>query len=201
MQAPPAQAPLPTPRPQIPPPASPQPKPVTGFVPPYEITRTVRAAGFDPLVRPLREGSTYVLRATDFRGILMRVVLDARTGAIRDVSRIVPADPDQIGMVSPPPGSLPRYGYEPPTEYGAPAPRRAVPAALPAVPPAASMRQSYPPLPHPRPAGLTAQKIETPADPPNPPSDEPKIGVRNAGAKPSAPADPSKTPPPAPFND
>ena len=77
---------------QSPPSASlmPPPAPVTGFVPPYEILRTVRAAGFDPLAPPLREGTTYVLRATDFRGILMRVVVDARTGAIRDAIRIVP---------------------------------------------------------------------------------------------------------------
>jgi hypothetical protein len=74
----------------VPPPASLSPAPVTGFVPPYEIMRTVRAAGFDPLAPPLREGTTYVLRATDFRGILMRVVVDARTGAIRDANRIVP---------------------------------------------------------------------------------------------------------------
>lgn len=70
--------------------ASSAPAPVTGFVPPYEIMRTVRTAGFDPLAPPLREGTTYVLRATDFRGILMRVVVDARTGAIRDANRIVP---------------------------------------------------------------------------------------------------------------
>jgi hypothetical protein len=40
----------------------------------------------------MREGTSYVLRATDFRGIPMRVVLDARTGVIRDATRIVPAD-------------------------------------------------------------------------------------------------------------
>ena len=78
-----------------------QPKPVTGFVSTYEIMRTVRSAGFDPLVPPLREGTIYVLRATDFRGILMRVVLDARTGAIRDVTRIVPATSGRIGMMPP----------------------------------------------------------------------------------------------------
>ena len=61
-----------------------------GFMPSYEIARKVRRAGFDPLSPPLREGSIYVVRATDFRGILMRVVVDARSGAIRDASRIVP---------------------------------------------------------------------------------------------------------------
>ncbi len=69
----------------------PQP-PMIGFVSPYEIMRTVRSAGFHPVSRPLREGTSYVLRATDFRGIPMRVVLDARTGVIRDATRIVPAD-------------------------------------------------------------------------------------------------------------
>jgi hypothetical protein len=70
----------------------PLPPPVIGFVSPYEIMRTVRSAGFHPVSRPLREGASYVLRATDFRGIPMRVVLDARTGVIRDATRIVPAD-------------------------------------------------------------------------------------------------------------
>ena len=63
--------------------------PLRGFVPPYEILRTVRAAGFEPLAPPLREGTTYVVRAIDFRGVAMRVVVDARSGAIRDANRIV----------------------------------------------------------------------------------------------------------------
>ena len=71
---------------QAPPSALPPP-PLPGFVPPYEVTRIVRSAGFDPLAPPLREGTTYVLRATDFRGILMRVVVDARSGAIRAVNQ------------------------------------------------------------------------------------------------------------------
>lgn len=70
----------------------PPPPPFIGFVSTYEIMRTVRSAGFHPMSRPLREGASYVLRATDFRGIPMRVVLDARTGVIRDATRIVPAD-------------------------------------------------------------------------------------------------------------
>ena len=89
---------------------------VTGFVPPYEIVRTVRAAGFDPLAPPLREGTTYVLRATDFRGILMRVVVDARTGAIRDANRIVPGPGLNGGY---PPGSYGPGGYGP-GGYGPP---------------------------------------------------------------------------------
>jgi hypothetical protein len=89
---------------QTPPASSQSPEPVVGFVSPYEVARTLRGAGFDVLAPPLREGTTYVVRATDFRGLLMRVVVDARTGAIRDATRIVPG-----------PG---RYGQL----YGAPAP-------------------------------------------------------------------------------
>ena len=63
----------------------------------YEITRIARSAGFDPLAPPLREGTIYVLRATDYRGILMRVVIDAHTGAIRDANRIVPG-PGRYGQ-------------------------------------------------------------------------------------------------------
>ena len=111
---------------QSPPPpaaAAPQPKPVTGFVPTFEIMRTVRRAGFDPLAPPLREGTTYVLRATDYRGILMRVVLDARTGAIRDVTRIVPAASGSLGVVLPPYGQ-PRYDAYADPPLGLPDPRR-----------------------------------------------------------------------------
>ncbi len=98
------------------------PLPSLGFIPPYEIARTVRRAGFDPLAPPLREGSTYVVRATDFRGILMRVVVDARSGAIRDVNRIVPG-PGSYGQTAgmmpygPDPDDLP-YGQ--PADYGLP---------------------------------------------------------------------------------
>ena len=65
---------------------------------------------------PLREDATYVLRATDFRGILMRVVIDARTGAIRDANRIVPGPGSdaQLGMMPPyeaaPDDAVPPYG-------------------------------------------------------------------------------------------
>jgi hypothetical protein len=160
----------PSPAPAI---ALPQPKPVTGFVPTFEIMRTVRAAGFDPLAPPLREGTTYVLRAADYRGILMRVVVDARTGAIRDVTRIVPAASGSLGVVLPPYGP-PRY-YEAPYAdgpYGAPveyevrprglphpedgaASQSPVPIAAPAVTRAkAWTRKSSPPLPRPRPPEL-----------------------------------------------
>jgi hypothetical protein len=83
--------------------------PLRGFVPPYEILRTVRAAGFDPLAPPLREGTTYVVRAIDFRGVPMRVVVDARSGAIRDANRIV-AGPGLYGPYVPGPYAPAFYG-------------------------------------------------------------------------------------------
>ena len=103
---------------QSPPPSAPPSAtgaPLPGFVPPYEITRIVRAAGYDPLTRPRREGTTYVVRATNYRGILMRIVVDARSGAIRAVNRIVPgpAPYGVVGLMAPPPpfGGGP---YDPP---------------------------------------------------------------------------------------
>ena len=100
------------------PPSAPPPAggaaPLPGFVPPYEITKIVRAAGYEPLTRPRREGTTYVVRATNYRGILMRIVIDARSGAIRAVNRIVPGPGPYgvIGVMGPPPP----YGgpYDPP---------------------------------------------------------------------------------------
>ena len=83
--------------------------PLRGFVPPYEILRTVRAAGFEPLAPPLREGSTYVVRAIDFRGVAMRVVVDARSGAIRDANRIV-SGPGLYGPYIPGPYGPVVYG-------------------------------------------------------------------------------------------
>jgi hypothetical protein len=169
------------------------PLPSLGFIPPYEIARTVRRSGFDPLAPPLREGSTYVVRATDFRGILMRVVVDARSGAIRDVNRIVPG-PGSYGQTA---GMVP-YGEEPddlPRPYGQPADYDLPPAPLengqglgqgsgqiPAAPrPSAAHPLTHasvtilPPLPRPRPPELASRT----------PSDDTKPGA----AKPTAVSD------------
>jgi hypothetical protein len=136
-------------------------QPVTGFVSSYEITRIARSAGFDPLAPPLREGTIYVLRATDYRGILMRVVIDARTGAIRDANRIVPG-PGRYGQFySAPslydPADLAEPVMVPSTAEMEPrlAPHGATRSALPEVPP----------LPRPRPAALASRK---PLDDANP---------------------------------
>jgi hypothetical protein len=107
-----------------------------GFVPPYEILRTVRAAGFDPLAPPLRQGTTYVVRAIDLRGVPVRVVVDAHSGAIRDANRIVSGyglyGPYAPGPYAPgpyPPGPYPPghyapafYARLPPSLYSPPVP-------------------------------------------------------------------------------
>jgi hypothetical protein len=104
--------------PPFPPTSPPQAlQPVTGFVPSYEIVHTLRAAGFNPLGLPLREGTIYVVRATDYRGILMRVVVDARTGAIRDANRIVPGPGRYGAETAPPPYGSSRPYYDVPP-YG-----------------------------------------------------------------------------------
>lgn len=187
------------------------PLPGTGFVPPFEIMRTVRWAGFDPLAPPMREGTTYVLRATDFRGILMRVVVDAHSGAIRDVTRIVsgPGSSGPVGMVSPPyDGSPTRYEgptrFEGPTPYGAPeaygAPEFDDPEMMPgdesAMPPPPPLSRTpgprtgprlsapaSPPLPRPRPANFAARNSA--ADAKSDIKDHAKLGAK-AAAKPDA---------------
>jgi hypothetical protein len=90
--------------------------PLRGFVPPYEILRTVRTAGFEPLAPPLREGTSYVVRAIDFRGVAMRVVVDARSGAIRDANRIV-SGPGLYGPYVPGPYPPVVYGRLPSPPY------------------------------------------------------------------------------------
>jgi hypothetical protein len=171
--------------------------PAPGFVSPYEITRIAVSAGFDPLAPPMREGTTYVLRATDYRGILMRVVIDARTGAIRDANRIVPGPGryGQYGMMSPydppdfdvpdvePPMLGPPLGHAPPSSAYAPPPAFAPPSHAGAI--------GSPPLPRPRPAGLKpalGSEVSTAAPPPSQPPQ-------------AAPAGTHKPAPVEPLND
>jgi len=174
-------------RAEPPPPPAPAPLPLPGLLPPYEVTRIVRSAGFDPLAPPLREGATYVLRATDFRGILMRVVVDGHSGAIRAVNRIVAATDYAVGMMPPygaPPYGPPPYGApvyrgppmedplgepyaalqpEGPTGYDGAEIAPAEPSAPPPAPPPAHTvtrpgLPALPPLPRPRPASLVSRK-------------------------------------------
>ena len=143
--------------------------PLPGFVPPFEISRIVRSAGFDPLAPPLREGATYVVRAVDFRGTLMRVVVDGRSGAIRAVNRIVAASEvyGPMEMLPPPYGPPPSYADLPPpfpTRGMMPFRESAVPDLPPPAPSPAPFfagrpaTSAFPPLPRPRPAELASRK-------------------------------------------
>jgi hypothetical protein len=183
-------------------------QPVTGFVSSYEITRIARSAGFDPLAPPLREGTIYVLRATDYRGILMRVVIDAHTGAIRDANRIVPG-PGRYGQFYGAPSLYDPANLDAPTIV--PSAAEMEPAlARPLVPHTAtrSALPENPPLPRPRPAALASRK---PLDDGNPAAKARPIAdpqsVAMPGAAPAAKpqinseaitAPPSPEPPAAP---
>jgi hypothetical protein len=148
-----AHAQAPPPPPTVPPPSQAPPAEI-GFVSPYEIMKTVRSAGFSPLAPPLREGTTYVLRAIDFRGILMRVVVDARTGAIRDANRIVPG-PGRFGQM----GSMVPPSDDP--DFDAPAMGPTATMEQPLRPPGARSATSPTvsvPLPRPRPGALAVRK-------------------------------------------
>jgi hypothetical protein len=174
--------------------------PVPGFVPSYEVMRTLRLAGFDPLAPPLREDTTYVVRANDYRGILMRVVVDARTGAIRDANRIVPAPGSDIQL-----GMMPPYEETPDT-----VPPPEVTGALPPPSRPASRATALPPLPRLRPAELASNPAGalTPAIATTiKPDMKPDVTGAVPAVAPTAPvapvppvAKPSRVPPPLTIN-
>jgi hypothetical protein len=200
-------------------PGSPQasPPPLPGFVPPYEISRIVRSAGFDPLAPPLREGKTYVVRATDFRGILMRVVVDGQSGAIRAVNRIVagPGPYGQMGMLPPPYGVPSPYGvppdYAPPPEFGSLEAQPIEEAIEPVEPPPlpAAIRPAAvahplvaePPLPRPRPAELASRDATGAGKPREVPAINSGTKPATSVAAPAAPSNSIKPLPAPPIND
>ncbi len=176
-------------RAQTPSPASavapPPPQPFTGFVSSYEIVHTLRSAGFNPLAPPLREGTTYVVRATDYRGILMRVVVDARTGAIRDANRIVPG-PGRFGQYYDAPSPYDPAGLDaamaPPGEDGMEPPLARPALARPAV---SAPGLTLPPLPRPRPAARASRRPDAERSPKAPPPLDAKPDSPKPDAKPA----------------
>jgi hypothetical protein len=154
------------------------PPPVTGFVPGYEIGRIVHDAGFTLLAPPMRQGRVYVVRARDIRGAPMRIVVDARTGVIRDVTPIVPGPGSYAaagmppyypapGYYAPPPGYPPRPIERPGMPPSAPAMNGSAALGAPHAPPAfATVHETvFPPLPRPRPAELAARRAGEEAAP------------------------------------
>jgi hypothetical protein len=193
------------------------PAPLPGYVPPYEITKIVRASGFDPLAPPRREGTTYVLRATDFRGILFRIVVDARSGAIRAANRIVPGNgpygpPGVMGAgpygEPPPYGGPPPYGMIPPP-YGMGGPEMGPEEAdlgPPMGPPPPGVRSSmYPPAGGPTgpggSAGAGSGSLSSVPEPGSPPLPRPRpagLAAREAQPPAKPPEPPTAKPDAAP---
>ena len=186
--------------------------PVPGLVQPFEINKIVRDAGFLPLGPPQREGATYVLRAINSREILMRVVVDGRSGVIRAVNRIVAARPDGVVGKTLPPGPPP-YKAPPSEPLPGPPPADAMPADIsgPAMspkeadlsmppPPLTMPPGTYPgplgapPLPRPRPSNLTMQKAKPPGRVPKAPAVKPSAPPAAASVAPAAPRRAPTTP-------
>jgi hypothetical protein len=191
------------------------PAPGYGALPPFRIAALVRAAGFDPLFRPMRQGDTYVLRALDRNEVEYRLVIDAYTG--RTISIRATGEPGSYARVyrgGPAYGPAPMYGrvfgpdddrYGP--HYGAPRPpppqlrtpqtSKATPAPAPAPSKPTQLATPEPnktnetPLPRPRPYVMEATS-SIPADAPK--SADKVAEPQNTPPPPSAAA---ANPPPA----
>jgi hypothetical protein len=175
-------------------------------LPANRIVRIVRAHGFNPLFRPMRQGDTYVLRALDGDYVEYRLVIDAYTGRTRSVRPT--RDEAGYGRYGGPVyGRLfgprnDRYGF------GAPRPPRAVPHARPMQPSmqpgtvaqgasSAPGNEAQAPLPRPRPYVMEATS-STPVDPPK--SAEPQNTPPSLAPPNAVPAHPAAAPADTPQN-
>jgi len=156
-------------------------RPALSGLPPYEILTIVRSTGLDPLTRPVRQGSNYVLRATDAYGEEVRVVVGAQRGQIVSVRPVVPV----AAPYGPPPASYGYRPYDPPgyvpmPEYYGPDTRYdpRPPAAIPRVTPA----------PRNTGAAKPTAKAATPAP-------KAAVAAKNPAALPPAPAETSASAP------
>jgi hypothetical protein len=126
---------------------------MAGRLTPSEIAAEVRRAGFDPVNRPVRRGSVYVLFALDPDGMDVELAVDAGSGRVLWINDIVGA---RYG------GSAGNYDYHALSRYERPP---VPPADIPNAGPArnnlgsfrskASLRRA-PPLPRIRPANFTS---------------------------------------------
>ncbi len=196
--------------------------PFEAALPPYEINAIVRSMGFDPLTYPQRRGPYYVLNAIDPRGFEMRVVADARIGAVvaimpapmrydggprivhvpQDAVGALPDDPDEADMTPEERDSLgydrhDRPGYDD-RRVTAPAPAlapRKPPVKSAAVPPAAA--PSAPPVSHAPPRAVLAPPPSL-SDGPTPIRPLPKLGKTERFSSPDPKTTADDPPPPAP---
>lgn len=180
-------------------PAGPPPNVAAGL-PPGQIMAIVRASGFDPIGRPVRNGNLYSVLALDPYDVEYRMVVDARTGrtvTVREIAR--PAGPyepvPRFGRVfaGPAEGPAMRPPHDVPhppaaAPHGAPTPQR---SAATTTPSPKKADETALPLPRPRPYVMDATR-STPADAPTAPA-------RAAEAQPAAASE--KTPEPQPPAD
>jgi hypothetical protein len=100
-------------------------QPQANALPPAEIIASVRSAGFDPLSRPVRRGSMYLVFARDRYLMDVQVKIDARSGRVLSATRLA-------GVPYGGPGyeGYDRRRYEP-----APVPPSEIPQQVPRRPP------------------------------------------------------------------
>jgi hypothetical protein len=102
---------------------------------PNRIAAIVRATGFDPMGRPVRNGDLYTVRALDPYDVAYRIVIEARTGRTVSINEIATPGPFQA-MPGLRRGDGPVYGriFGAPSDnygFGSPRPPREVPHAKP----------------------------------------------------------------------
>jgi hypothetical protein len=171
----------------------------TDALAPDEILAIVRSMNFVPVARPVWTGPLYIVRATNRRGEVMRVVLDARSGALISVRRASPLRAyfytyayrydryrrfgwleDEEDLLLPPPGPLPhaeRRSDRPPIP---PPVHRQDPSEGARSMGTASQRTSYPQVP-------TSER-RTALLPGQPPLPRPRPAAANLAAVPPTPA-------------
>lgn len=104
-----------------------------GMLPPYQILAIVRSVGLVPTERPVRSGPTYFVRALDYSGRLVRVVIDGRSGGVLSVQAAGEGGPVRLGYyprIRVPPemfddsddGGVPNPSSPPPGSFGRVAP-------------------------------------------------------------------------------
>ncbi|MGE3150225.1 MAG: hypothetical protein AB7K04_14270 [Pseudorhodoplanes sp.] len=152
------------------------------LLPPYEAHAIVRSMGLRVITAPVRQGSTYVLRAVDRYGEERRVVLDARYGDVLSAVPVVRLPGNAY------PGArvvrLPRPQMEHDEERDAALPPANPPPVI-SAPRSANANPAAPPVPRPRPAGET-NKSGLPVAQAKPSESSP---VEAAPGKPAAPAE------------
>jgi hypothetical protein len=159
-------------------------------VPLDQITANVRAAGLEPLSRPVLRGTVYYMRAVNRARAEMRVAIDARSGRVLSATRVGSEPPALPVDGEPAPAPAPRY--EPHTSSrgyseAAPSPPADVPSG----------GQSPPPGRVPN-YGVTSPAKRLAAQPPRPRSSRPGESGDVTGTVPAAPAAKPESPPSPP---